>query len=184
MVATPFGAGITRSVWVGVSSGIWLTTTCDKVNCPDGINLLSLSIDNVMPLLLISLMTLVGGSEEVEIDSSFLICSLELCSWWRIPFFPFATTLCVPLLMICNPFDVTAVLIGCGIDPPFVIDWCTAFMFKFNGIAAAAFDAFSSAGEIPSDVDKLMAIGGLCAFKPFEIAVRPFGKIFGESTAK
>lgn len=45
----------------------------------------------------------------------------------------------------------------------------------------AAFDAFNSAGEIPSDVDKLIAIGGLCAFKPFDMAVRPFGKIFGES---
>lgn len=50
-----------------------------------------------------------------------------------------------------------------------------------SGIAAAAFDAFNSAGEIPSDVDKLIAIGGLCAFKPFDMAVRPFGKIFGES---
>lgn len=29
-----------------------------------------------------------------------------------------------------------------------------------------------------------MAIGGLCAFKPFEMAVRPFGKIFGESVEK
>lgn len=55
-------------------------------------------------------------------------------------------------------------------------------MFKLSGIAAAAFDAFNSAGEMPSDVDKLIAIGGLlCAFKPFDMAVRPFGKIFGES---
>lgn len=55
-------------------------------------------------------------------------------------------------------------------------------MFKLSGIAAAAFDAFNSAGEIPSAVDKLIAIGGLlCAFKPFDMAVRPFGKIFGES---
>ena len=29
-----------------------------------------------------------------------------------------------------------------------------------------------------------MAIGVLCAFKPFEMAVRPFGKIFGESADK
>lgn len=177
MVATPFGAGpITRNVWVGASNGIWLTTTWDNVNCPDVcISLLSLSTEAsvmpLMPLLLISLITFVGGSEEVE------IVSLELCSWWRMPFFPLATH-GEPLLMICKPFDVTAaVLIAWLVDTPLVIDWWT----KFNGIAAAAFDAFSSADEIPSDVDKLMAIGGLCAFMPFEMAVRPFGKIFGES---
>lgn len=182
MVATPFGAGpMTRSVWVGASSGIWLTTTWDNVNCPDGINLLSLSTDaNVMPLLLISLMTFVGGSDDVDIVSIFLIWSLELCSEWRMPFFPF-TTHGVLLLMICKPFEVAAARI-CWVDEtPFVIGWCIAFIFKFNGIAAAAFDAFNSAGEIPSDVDKLMAIGGLCAFRPFEMAVRPLGKIFGES---
>lgn len=183
MVATPFGAApMTRNpcnVWVGANIGIWLTTTCDNVNCVDGISFVSLSTDaNVMPLLLISLITFVGGSEEVEIVSIFFICSLELWSWWRMPFFPFVT-LCVLLLMICNPFELVAVTVRIDwfVEPPFVIGWCT----KFNGIAAAAFDAFNSAGEIPSDVDKLMAIGGLCAFKPFEMAVRPFGKIFGES---
>lgn len=184
MVATPFGAGpITRSVWVGASSGIWLTTTWDNVNWPDGISLLSLSTDaNVMPLLLISLMTFVGGSEEVEIVSIFLICSLELCSEWRMPFFPF-TTLGVLLLIICKPFEL-AVRIDWIDEIPFVNGWCTAFIFKFNGIADAAFDAFNSAGDIPSDVDKLMAIGGLCAFKPFEMAVRPLGRILGESKRK
>lgn len=142
-----------------------------------------------MPLPLISLMTLVGGSEEVECVSIFFICSLEFSSEWRMPFFPFVTVAVLLLLMICKPFEVMAVRSGWAvvtIAPPIPIPFvdgcgCTAFIFKLSGIAAAAFDAFNSAGEIPSHVDKLIAIGELCAFKPFDMAVRPFGKIFGES---
>lgn len=68
------------------------------------------------------------------------------------------------------PLDVTVVFV---MDEPFV---ARPFLFKLIGIAA--FDALNSAGEMPSDVDRLMAIGWLCAFeKPF-VAVRPFGKDF------
>lgn len=60
-------------------------------------------------------MTFVGGSEEVECDSSFFICSLEFGSEWRLmPFFPFVTV-GVLLLMICKPFEVTAVRSGCAV---------------------------------------------------------------------
>lgn len=55
------------------------------------------------------------------------------------------------LLMICRPFDVTVVLVKCE---PFVT--AETVLFKFNGIAALV--ALNSAGEMPSDADKLMAI--------------------------
>lgn len=95
------------------------------------------------------------------------------------PFFPFVT-IGVLLLIICKPFEVTAVRSGCVVVVATVVPPPIPFVrFKLSGIAA--FVALNSAGEMPSAVDKLIAIGGLCAFKPFDMAVRPFGKIFGES---
>lgn len=170
MVATPLPGPITRSVCVGVINGIWLTTTCDNVSWFGGISLLSLSTDaNVMPLLLISLITLVGGSSFFLFWSlELLCCSIVSMTVGRMPFLilPLATvTVVVLLLIICMPFDVIV-----------VFPTAEPFLFKFNGIAA--FDALNSAGEMPSE-DRLMAIGWLCAFvKPFELAVRPFGKDF------
>lgn len=146
MVAKPFGAWPkTRNACDEANNGIWLTTICCTVTCPDGINLLSLSTEaRAIVLPLINFITLVGGSESIfEENASNLICSLadfpllfimvaECWSlfnsiiWERMPF------LTVPLLMICKPPPLVETF-AAAVDV-IVCECCT---FKLNGMVAA-----------------------------------------------